>query len=395
MPNPVVLLELSDKYTELKLTEEFKQRILARLRDDEIGKLCRSDPTILKLGSVLYRKIKRKKDKSVQVRRTVRAEMRSIANVYLLLLKHPEITQKCGDCMDMFYRYNFNQLRNVIDIYTTYADDSIKAGLKQNVCYLLKRAAKILRALLLSVGDDTRADDVAKFVELLEVWDDIIFGDAVYETNKRRETYLRKPEQLPNEDDMRMIRDHILKRMNILVSNKLEFFSATEFVELRDLALARLIIVNGRRDGEPSRLSISEWEMAKNDIWIDKQRLECLDVFDKMLMDSLKVTYITGKGNNHLVPLLIPEDTVECLDVLADKEYRQQADIVQDNLYLFANTRQSEEHTSGWHSLHRIMDKLPLKDPKKIKSSSNRHRISTLLASMDISPRDRDLFYKH
>ena len=38
---------------------------------------------------------------------------------------------------------------------------------------------------------------------------------------------------------------------------------------------------------------------------------------------------------------------------------------------------------------------VPLKDPKKIKSSTNRHRISTLLASMDISPRDRDLFYKH
>ena len=30
-----------------------------------------------------------------------------------------------------------------------------------------------------------------------------------------------------------------------------------------------------------------------------------------------------------------------------------------------------------------------------MKSSSNRHRLSTLLASMDISPRDRELFYKH
>ena len=51
-----------------------------------------------------------------------------------------------------------------------------------------------------------------KFVNLLDLWSAIIFGDAVYETNKRRETVLRKPEKLSDEGDLREIRAHILSR---------------------------------------------------------------------------------------------------------------------------------------------------------------------------------------
>ena len=50
-------------------------------------------------------------------------------------------------------------------------------------------------------------------------------------------------------------------------------FTLRDFVELRDAALARLIIVNGRRDGETSRLFLSDWEAAKKDVWVDKDNL--------------------------------------------------------------------------------------------------------------------------
>ena len=59
--------------------------------------------------------------------------------------------------------------------------------------------------------------DLQKFVNLLELWSDIIFGDAVYETKKRRETVLRKPEKLPDEGDLREIRVHILSRLKTLL----------------------------------------------------------------------------------------------------------------------------------------------------------------------------------
>ena len=51
----------------------------------------------------------------------------------------------------------------------------------------------------------------------MDLWSAIIFGDAVYETNKQRETVLRKPEKLSDEGDLREIRAHILSRSKRLL----------------------------------------------------------------------------------------------------------------------------------------------------------------------------------
>ena len=95
----------------------------------------------------------------------------------------------------------------------------------------------------------------------------------------------------------------------------------------------------------------------------------------------------------HLIPLIIPPDTVTALDILASKECRKICEIDGDNEYLFANTRASKGHTSAWHSLHRIMDKLQLKHPEKIKSTTNQHRHSTKMALMDLAEQDRESVY--
>ena len=44
-----------------------------------------------------------------------------------------------------------------------------------------------------------------------------------------------------------------------------------------------------------SRLEISDWKMAKNDAWIYAQHLDFLDDFHRVLMNSVKVSFITGK----------------------------------------------------------------------------------------------------
>ena len=115
--------------------------------------------------------------------------------------------------------------------------------------------------------------------------------------------------------------------------------------------------------------------------------------FDSMIF---KKSFCFGlAGNRHLVPLIIPPDTVAALDMLDSKECRKICDIVGDNEYLFANTRASRDHTLAWHSLHRIMDKLQLKHPEKIKFTTNHHRHSTIMASRDWTEQDRESVYAH
>ena len=152
--------------------------------------------------------------------------MRTLAELYSNLIGQKDFTSVSNDAYDMFRRQNFASLRVAIDRYTVKEDDTIKSDLKQNIYYLLKRAASILQGLMSEEGNDDLLSDLQKFVNLLELWSDIIFGDAVYETNKRRETVLRKPEKLPDEGDLRKIRAHILSRMKALVK---EFFYIKRF----------------------------------------------------------------------------------------------------------------------------------------------------------------------
>ena len=93
------------------------------------------------------------------------------------------------------------------------------------------------------------------------------------------------------------------------------------------------IILTG---GEPARIHLFEYEEAITDAWIDKQHLHELSESDKMPVGSLKITYMTGKGNNHLVLLLFPPDTIPALRMLAAPMIRGQANVLANNIYLFA-----------------------------------------------------------
>ena len=105
---------------------------------------------------------------------------------------------------------------------------------------------------------------------------------------------------------------------------------------------------------------------------------------------------MTGKGNCHLVPVLIPEDTVAAIQKISDPRFQAEAGVAAHNKFLFASVQGSEEgHLSGWHSVHEICTKLNLKNPKVIVATNNRHRISTIFASLHVPEKDRALFYAH
>ncbi|XP_065671163.1 uncharacterized protein LOC136089256 [Hydra vulgaris] len=109
----------------------------------------------------------------------------------------------------------------------------------------------------------------------------------------------------------------------------------------------------------------------------------------------MKIAYMTGKGNNHLVPVLIPQDTVGAIIKIASNELRELAGVSSENKFLFASAQDSDAHISGWYVVHELCNGLPLKNPNDIIATNNRHRISTLFASLDVPKRDRELFYSH
>ena len=78
-------------------------------------------------------------------RKSVRIDMRRLAHMYILFIKKQGVVNENGDASDTFNRVNFVFSRQKIDLYTLRDDTTLKAGLKQNLYYLLKRAEKIIK----------------------------------------------------------------------------------------------------------------------------------------------------------------------------------------------------------------------------------------------------------
>jgi len=396
---PVELMKPLSDNTHTNVPVEFRDNVLRKFSNDEAGRMCLTDKSIVIVGRRLYDKMKRKQDKLSEVAKSVRMDMRRLATLFITFKQVVGNNCEHEDASSMLVRSNFQALEDAINIRCTEheqeGDEGLKAGLKISYYYLIKKFAKIVKVTHLQSGEDHKAAEVDKFTDVLALNHNILFGDALYKINKRRQTKLRRPENLPQEEDCQKLRDYTLKRMSELTADEYRVWSSTDYCELRDLVLSRLTLFNARRGGEPARLTMAEWQEAVADSWLDSTAVADSSDVDKELFKEFKITYQTGKGNNHLVPILFPSDTISAMEKLTDSTVRNFAGIHHNNLYTFPNSKHSMDHVSGWHSVHRVSTDANIKCPELLNPTKMRHLVSTLYAARDVPEQDRRLFYLH
>ena len=98
---------------------------------------------------------------------------------------------------------------------------------------------------------------------------------------------------------------------------------------------------------------------------------------DRMVFRQMKVMYETRKGN-HLVPFLVPLDTMAALDKLSGAEVHSDCNVSSPNRYLLPAMGQSTEHIYGWLAVHKVRTAAALDRPDLITATRVRHRMSTM-----------------
>ncbi|XP_077973243.1 uncharacterized protein LOC144428213 [Styela clava] len=324
--------------------------LLSRFSGDRIGKFCQENDVIKLIGRSQFNKHKRKKDKLAESRKAVRCKMRTLANLYFHFISFTN--DKTLPIEEMFRRQNFPALEEAIQSMTTHEDGTLKAGLKVSVGNLLKLSAKVVKGSYLIGDDDSSADLIDKFVDVLELKWISIFGDAEYLLLQNRNHKQRDPGKLPDEDAVKKIRNYTVDKLQQIVNNQYDFFCPETFVFIRDLTVSRLTFFNARRGGEPCRLQMSDWCDAKTEEWIDSQRAKYVNDAEKKLLSTFKIMYQGGKGTNRMVPVLVPPDCDSALDMLANSEIRKDSDINIRNMFLFPSTKQEIWYViiiMGWY----------------------------------------------
>ena len=241
---------------------EFSRQILIHLRDDDIGALCCSDRLIIKVGRRKFQ-TSMKKD-----RKLVMADMRRLARLLIAFREASNDSTLRGE--DMLDRSRFAQLEEALDT----ANKTSSAGLNVALGYLLKWSAKVMKGVYLTDKEDEKAAEVDRFLSVLDLNWGHLFAGSVSEMELKRQERLRKPAELPIEEDVVSLREFTVRQLQSLTTDVYKLWTATDFKSLRTLLVCRLTLFNARRGGEPAKLLLTEWQDADEGSWVDPARTQ-------------------------------------------------------------------------------------------------------------------------
>lgn len=366
--------------------DEFSQKILHRFRGDEAGKICKSDDMIKIVGKIIWER------SSKQDGRSTMGEMRRLGTLLLFCRRLSNNDKMSGH--ELFDPKNFKLVVDSMNTLTAKEDEGLKGGLRLGIGYVLKKAARFTKSEFIINGQDDEVRKRENFLALLHSSWGHLFNRAECQMESNREISLRRPGNLPIEEDVEILRDYVELRINQLVEDQLLFWTSDEFIELRSLLVCRLTLYNGRRGGEPARLLLQEWIDADNSTWITPAMIETIvDPVEKALVGKFRLAYQRGKGSRKMVPILIPLSAVSGIQKLVDK--RSSCNISTNNPYLFATVKSVDGHATGCQAIKATALKAGIINPSKLTATKMRHRASTIYALQDVSDQERKAFYKH
>lgn len=362
--------------------------ILKRFRDNEIGEICRTDRMILLVGKFKWEKSAHKERKNLMT------DMRRLAS---LLIQFQQLAGIDCEGTDLLDYSKFSLLEKALDLLSRRSEDdtdiSPKAGLKLSLGYLLKTACTVLKGEYLISDNTGKCLEIDRFSAVLEAKWPSLFASAKVHIDLKRQTTLRKPEQLPQEDAVERLRDYTITKMDNMLQDPYKIWDKMSFIMLRNLVVCRLTHFNARRGGEPARLTMQQWLEAESDVWMQGSHnaFQNFTEIEHGNMQNYKLAYQPGK-NNQLVPTLIPPDTVPAVRKLV--EVRHSIDVAKQNKYLFPSTSKSLDSASGWSAISEVAAAAGVQ-PSAITATKMRHRASTIFASTEATPHVRDAFYRH
>ena len=93
-----------------------------------------------------------------------------------------------------------------------------KPTLKVAVGFLLKSAAKNMKGTYLVEGNDQKAKDMDTFLAILDLEWSCLFNKALWKIDERKQEHLRRPRQLPLEDDVEKINTWMTREIDRLLN---------------------------------------------------------------------------------------------------------------------------------------------------------------------------------
>lgn len=362
-------------------------KLLCTLSSDEVARVVKSDPLILKLAEKLYLKHGHDRDQYAPVRNTLRETGR-------LLLELRKITRKTDAGLEDFIGPLHFQV--VLDAVHGIAGFDLSnhtmatPSLALKVGHSLKKCAKLIKGAALQSEDEILATKAERFIELLEMeWTDKVSTHALRTLgeNKRNRVQL-----LPLTNDCakmcKWLREKATKANKILEEACSSAAATTAWCELSETLLSLIILFNRRRSGEVSRMKLTDF--AETHQSRQEDILKAFTPFEQKLCKSLHRIEIVGKRGRS-VPVLLTADMNEWMRKVVCPETRHVAGVDPSNVYIFASRYGSVFHLRGTDTLREHSSKCGAKQPELIRSTRLRKQVATLSQILNLKDNELDV----
>ena len=356
------------------------------LRNGQIKVVIKHDETI-KLVS--QRELKRKghdKDQHPHIRNKIRQLAR-------LLVTLRERTGKLSAHLKDFivpghFRDVLEATKEVAE-YSPQTNTYGKADLAQKIGHSLQTCCVLLKAKAIEDKDFQTKADCSAFSELISIkWNEEVSAQAartLYQNKKN------SPNATPLSEDVATLSKYLedqakstMDAMSVCKQCEIKKY----WTRLAEITLTVLILFNRRRQGEVSKMAVSDYTKSIGSQIHNKDVLEGLTAFEKSLCEKLKRIEITGK-RGRLVPLILTDSMKASMDFLM--ENREKASISNDNPYFFARTNnQSISHIRGCDSLRKLTEEVPLQHPQLIRSTRLRKHIAMMTQLVNLKDNELD-----
>jgi integrase len=162
--------------------------------------------------------------------------------------------------------------------------------------------------------------------------------------------------------------------MNDEIAKLKNIESKKEYIHARQIVLARVTLINGRRGSEPVHLLIRDYQDRHT--WLNKSKLNAKQ---NAVLERYSIAYVMGKGTS-LVSVFFPKSCERAIELLIHPENRKMAGVAEDNQYLFAYTNKSTDNIIGYNEIQIVCQSIGI---RVIAPTSVRHRTSTFFWKKD------------
>jgi len=351
---------------------QLKKHVLHRMREDKTYHVIRNDELILKFGSSLLKRV------GIKGRRRVASRMRLLAKLLCTLRKLLDMPEKSLDFfIDGTY---FDGVVEAVEKLSGAGFDEqgqrvfAKPSIVSMAGNLLTKCCGLKRGLAARQSDgENMTKEVDQFMTLFSSdWSDCMSCPASAALKTRK---YNKPDELPSTEDLLKLKQYTEARLEELTQQLRAEPSYAAWRALAEIVLARLVVFNKRRGGEPAKMILSQfvnrpdWRRTSN-----KELLNNLRPVERTLMKRLDLVQIPGKRNRR-VPIIITPDVGDAMQLLVDN--RDHCGIPPQNLYFFASDS-LDGHLDAWLVLHSCAENAGVSKPRLITSRNLRKYVATL-----------------